>query len=145
MKMLATVVIAVLLAVGLPFDGSAGDFDGSKPLLCSVLAVIECTPTDGCSEVARESVALPQFLKVDFEQKSVRAARESEGNRNSEIKRMERLGGKLILQGADEGIQDVRDGIGWTATVSEETGKFVLTASGDAEAFIVYGACIPLP
>jgi hypothetical protein len=58
---------------------------------------------------------------------------------------MERMRGKLILQGADEGIRDVRDSVGWTATISEETGRFVLTASGNEEAFIVYGACLPLP
>jgi len=145
MKILATVIIVVLLLLSIPFAAVAGDFDGTKPLLCSVNTVIECTPEDGCREVAAESVALPSFLKVDFAKKSVRPARESDGNRNSDIKRMERLGGKLILQGADEGIQEVRDGVGWTASVSEETGKFVLTASGAEEAFVVYGACIPLP
>ena len=49
------------------------------------------------------------------------------------------------VKGADEGIQDMRDSVGWTATVTEETGKFVVTAAGDQEAFIVYGACLPLP
>jgi len=145
MKILVTGSIAVLLLLSLPIAARAGDFEGTKPLLCSVNTVVECTPEDGCREVAPESVALPQFLKVDFEKKSVRPARDSDGNRNSDIKRMERLGGKLILQGADEGIQEVRDSVGWTASVSEQTGRFVLTASGDEEAFIVYGACIPLP
>jgi hypothetical protein len=48
-------------------------------------------------------------------------------------------------KGADEGIQDMRDSVGWTATVTEEKGKFVVTAAGDQEAFIVCGACLPLP
>jgi hypothetical protein len=145
MKLPVTGSVAILLLLSLPFAAPAGDFEGIKPLLCSVNTVIECTPEDGCREVAPESVSLPSFLKVDFDKKRVKAARESDGNRNSDIKRMERLGGKLILQGSDEGIQEVRDGVGWTASVSEQTGKFVLTASGDEEAFIVYGACIPLP
>ena len=80
-----------------------------------------------------------------FREKERETGRESDGDRNSVIKRMEHIGGKLILQGADEGIQDVRDSIGWTAAISEETGRFVLTASGNEEAFIVYGACLPLP
>jgi hypothetical protein len=53
------------------------------------------------------------------------------------------MGGKLILQGADEGIEKVRDGLGWTAAVSEESGKFILTATGEDVAFVVFGACIP--
>jgi len=145
MKMLIAVPITVLLLLSFPIVSAAVDFDGSKPLLCSVVSVIENTPDNGCSEVAPKSVAVPQFFRIDFDKKSVRSAGKSEGDRSSAIKRMERTGGKLILQGADEGIQDVRDSVGWTATISEETGRFVLTASGNEEAFIVYGACLPLP
>jgi hypothetical protein len=145
MKMSIPASIAVLILLSLSNTAHAGDFDGSKPLLCSVVSVIESTIDNGCSEVAPESVALPQFLKVDLEKKIVTPARASDGDRKSVIRRMERMGGKLILQGADEGIKDVRDSVGWTATISEETGRFVLTASGDEEAFIVYGACIAVP
>ena len=145
MKIVLPAGIAVLLLLSLAMSATAEDFDGSKPLLCSVVSVIESTPDNGCSEVAPESVAVPQFFRIDFEKKTVRPAGKSEGDRSSAIKRMERMGGKLILQGADEGIQDVRDSVGWTATISEETGRFVLTAAGNEEAFIVYGACLPLP
>jgi hypothetical protein len=145
MKMLTAAGIAALVLVSLSNAAIAGDFDGSKPVLCSVVTVIECTPDNGCSKVAPESVAVPQFFTVDFEKKTVRPAGKVEGDRSSAIKRMERIGGKLILQGADEGIQDMRDSVGWTAAVTEETGKFVVTAAGDQEAFIVYGACLPLP
>jgi hypothetical protein len=124
----------------------AGNFDGTQPLICSVVKVVECTPEGACREVTSESVAVPRFLMVDFEKKSVTPAGKGDGDRSSRIKRMERLGGgQLILQGSDEGIQDVRDGVGWTAAVSEKSGKFVVTASGEDVAFIVYGACTPLP
>jgi len=39
----------------------------------------------------------------------------------------------------------VRDSVGWTASVSEETGKMVVTAAGNEVAFIVYGVCMPMP
>ncbi len=145
MKMLVTASIAALLLLSLPNAASAGDFDSSKPLLCSVVTVIESTVENGCIQVAPESVAVPQFFTVDFEKKSIRPAGQRDGDRNSIIRRMERMGGKLIFQGSDEGIQDVRDSVGWTVTISEETGRFVLTASGNEEAFIVYGACLPMP
>lgn len=145
MKMVIAVVIAVQFLLCYSNPATAGDFDGSKPVLCSVVTVLECTPEDGCRRVTPESVAVPQFLAVDFEKKTVRPAAKSEGDRSSAIKRMERLGGKLILQGADEGIQDVRDSVGWTASVSGETGKLVVTAAGNEVAFNVYGACIPMP
>ena len=145
MKQMLPVIIALAFLFGLSAVAAAGDFDGSQPVLCSVVSVTECTPTDGCLAVMPESVAVPRFLTVDFDKKIVVPADKGGGNRSSAIKRMERIGGQLILQGADEGIQDVRDSVGWTASVSEETGKLVVTAAGNEVAFIVYGACIPMP
>ncbi|MFZ0133488.1 MAG: hypothetical protein WAK95_13195 [Desulfobacterales bacterium] len=143
--MLITASMAGLLFLGFPPAAATDDFDGSRPLLCSMVTVIESTLDNGCSRVTPESVALPQFLKVDFVQKIIRPAGVGDGDRSSVIRRMERLGGKLILQGADEGIRDVRESVGWTAAISEATGRFVVTASGEEEAFVVYGACMPLP
>lgn len=145
MKMLIKAGIAILFLLGLPIAAPAENFDGSKPLICATINVMECTPEEGCQEVTPESVAVPQFLTVDLDKKIIKSTGKNDGDRKSVIKRMERLQGRLILQGSDEGIQDIRDSVGWSAMLSEETGKFVVTASGDGEAFIVYGACTPLP
>ena len=32
---------------------------------------------------------------------------------------------------------------GWSMVITEKTGKLTLTASGDDEAFVLFGACIP--
>jgi len=144
MKMLIKACIASLLFLALPVAAGAGDFDGSKPMLCSVIKAVECTPEGGCHEITPESVGVPQFLTVDLEEKTIKSTRKSDGDRTSVIKRIERMEGRLILQGSDEGIRDIRDSVGWTAMVMENTGDFVVTASGDQVAFIVYGACIQL-
>ena len=122
---------------------AAADFDGSKPLLFSVISVLECTLEEGCAQVTAESISLPQFLKIDFKNKRVTPAMEAQGKRGSEIKRMERIEGKLLLQGAEDGVEGVRDGLGWTLAISEETGRAILTASGEEVAFVVFGACLP--
>jgi hypothetical protein len=49
----------------------------------------------------------------------------------------------LILQGAEDGYKEVRDGTGWSMAISEETGKMVLTESGNQVGFVIFGACIP--
>lgn len=120
----------------------AADFDGSKPLLCSVINITECTPNDGCQKTTLEETGMPQFLKVDVPNKTVTPAPPIEGRKPTQIERMERVEGKLILQGAEEGVEKVHDGLGWTTAISEETGKFILTASGEEVAFVVFGACI---
>jgi hypothetical protein len=44
---------------------------------------------------------------------------------------METVDGKLILQRAEDGLKNEKDGLGWTMAISEETGKAVLTVSGE--------------
>jgi len=122
----------------------AGDFDGSRPLLFSVISAMECTPDNGCRAVTTDSVGLPQFLKIDLNKKTIGPVSESDTRPDSVIERMERVDGKLILQGAEDGYESVRDGLGWTIAISEGTGRVVMTASGDQVAFVVFGACLPL-
>ena len=56
---------------------------------------------------------------------------------------LEIVDGKLILQGAEDGYDKMRDGLGWTMAISETTGQVVLTGSGEQVAFVIFGACIP--
>ncbi len=134
------------IILGLIFGASAvcaGNFDGSKSLLMSVVRVLECTPDDDCREVSPASVELPQFLKIDFANKTIRPAAAGNDTPATTIERQEVIDGKLILQGAEDGYDKIRDGLGWSMAISEATGQVVLTASGDQVAFVIFGACIP--
>ena len=122
----------------------ADDFDGSRPLLFSVISVMECTPDNGCRSVTIESVDIPRFLKIDLDKKTIGPVSESDARPGSTIERVERVDGKLILQGAEDGYESVRDGLGWTIAIAEGTGRVVMTASGDQVAFVVFGASLPL-
>jgi hypothetical protein len=126
-----------------PLAAVAGDFDGSRPLIFSVISVFECTPNGNCLPVTAESIELPQFLKIDFRKKTITPTSKTDGKPASRIERMERIDGKLMLQGAEDGVENVRDGLGWTMAISEDTGRVVLTASGEEVAFVVFGACTP--
>ena len=131
-----------LIFVPASLAAQAADFDGSKPLLCSVTSITECTADGGCQKTTLENAGMPQFLKLDVPNKTIAPAPSIEGRKPTPIERMERVEGKLILQGAEDGIENVHDGLGWTAAISEETGRFILTASGEEVAFVVFGACI---
>ena len=122
----------------------AGDFDGTRPLLVSVIRAVECVPDGTCREVPLASVELPQFLKIDFSKKTIRPADADDKTPATVIERQEVVDGKLILQGAEDGYEKMRDGLGWTLAISVETGRVVLTASGEQVAFVVFGAALPL-
>ena len=120
---------------------AAGDFDGSKELLCAVMDLIECMPGGKCIEVTAEDVGIPNFLRTDFMKKKLSATFADGSKKISPIVNLEKIDGKLILQGAEEGIEGVRDGLGWSLAIDEDNGKMVLTASGEAVAFVMFGAC----
>ena len=136
-------IVAVFTLCILPFNAQAGSFDGSQSLLCAPQIAIECGPDGKCEQAMAASVNLPNFFQVDFSAKELSAITESEDKRTSKIKSMEFLDSKLFLQGADDGIKDVRDGLAWSMSISQDTGRLVISAAGGNEAFVVFGACTP--
>ena len=109
------VISVVLWAVGIcltpPEGAAASKYDGSVPLVCVPLAVTECGVEGECQKGTPQSVNLPQFFSVDFKTMTIRAV---EQNRESAIKAVDRVNGKMILQG-------VQGQLGWTpAEVSFE-------------------------
>ena len=115
--------------------GAAGKHDGSAPLLCVPIGITECGAEGECKRGTTESVNLPQFIKVDVKAMTVRS---EEQKRDSPIKTVEHMNGKLILQGT----QGER---GWTMVIAEDTGRLSATIAADGEGFVVFGACAVLP
>jgi len=135
---------SVLLAVGLLTAGQimATDFDGSKTLTCANQLVNECLPAQRCRMIAPQNVNLPVFFNVDTGNKVLTGKHDGGIEASTPIERLEHLDGKLILQGADNGIEGVPDGIGWTMVIEESTGKMSMTASGDGFVLVAFGACM---
>jgi hypothetical protein len=129
------VISAVLWAVGLcltPLQlSAAGKYDGSVPLVCVPLAVTECGAKGECQKGTPQSVNLPQFFSVDFKTMTIRAVEE---NRESAIKTVDRVHGKMILQG-------VQGQLGWTMIIAEDSGQMSATIAGAIEGYIIFGSC----
>ncbi len=129
-------LVSCLLGSGLAL---AADYDGSKNLLCASQIVLECVPNGGCNVVPAENVGAPDFIKLNFKKKELTVP--GTDRPASAIENQESVDGKLIVQGIEDGVEGVRDGTGWTIAIDEATGKMVATASGDAAAFVLFGAC----
>ena len=94
-----------------------------------------------CKEVTAEEINLPRYLWIDTRKKTIQSKKEADESRISNIEQVKVVDNKLILQGAEQGREDVQDGFGWTVAVMEDTGYMVLTASGDLVGNIAFGVC----
>ena len=130
-----TLIFFMLLSICMaPVPLFAGDFDGSKPLLCAVIETIEYEQGGECQRGTAESIGIPQFLIINFQEKVISSTPESGPVRTTKIKNMERIDGKLILQG-------VQMGKAWSMVINEATGKVIISISDVMAGFIVIGAC----
>jgi len=132
--------LGVVVVLGMASSAHAV-VDGSEPVICAAADVVECVPGGSCQKVTAESAGMPRFIRVDFAANQVTRAQPNGDDITSEIERSETVDGRLILQGAEDGYKDVRDGIGWSLSIDEESGNMVLTGSGAEVAFVIFGAC----
>ncbi len=122
----------------------AADFDGSEPLMCSFGQVVECDAGSVCRAVTHESVDAPSFLKVDFRRKHVVSTTDGVDSRSDDIDNVTNLDHSIVLQRVQGGTEGVMDTLGWTMSISHETGRMVLTGAGENAGFVVFGACTPI-
>lgn len=129
--------LAFLCLILTPLSIAAGQFDGSVPLLCAVIQVVECGAGGECYPVQPEVANIPRFLKINFKKKTISATEDSGRKEVTKIKNIEHANGKVVLQGSENGR-------GWTMVISEETGKMSATVSDDQVGFVVFGASTKL-
>ena len=83
-------------------------------------------------------------MRINFKKKIITVDAPGQENRPpSQIKSSAIIDEKLFLQGSDGG-KGVRDGLAWSLAIEQNSGKMVFTASGDAVAFVIFGACTTL-
>ncbi len=138
------IALAISLAV-IASSAEAVALEAGTPLVCSSNEIFECDRGIDCQRTTFEAVDAPAMFLVDTEKNEIRPLPQREAVPASTIERAERIDNKIILQGAEDGREGVRDGLGWTLAVAEDTGHMVLTASGEDVGFVIFGMCVALP
>lgn len=119
--------------------------EDAAAMLCAVTQLFECLDGSACRQISADAVGAPRFLQVDMASERIHNPEAPERAPGSEVVHSARVDGKLFLQGTDPGIEELRDGVGWTFALAEDERHMVLTAAGDAVAYVGFGACLPAP
>jgi len=130
MKLMRHFLIGVLPWLALP--AFAGDFDGSKPLICATVATMDCMRGEECLAGLPEDIAAPAFMRIDFARKAVVGPKTT-----SPILLQEKSEDQLLLQGREGGF-------GWTIVLDGERGEMTATLTNRDGAYVLYGNCTPL-
>jgi hypothetical protein len=127
----------VTLALGAASASAAAEgLDGTAAMLCAATSSVVCASGETCVAGAPGTVNLPVFWHVDPVAKTVRSKSADGSKRESAIATVSSSGGKLVMQGADEGF-------GWSVSIDPSSGAMVLTGGRDV-GYLVFGECTSL-
>ena len=128
-RFLPLVLALVWITAG---PASAGDFDGSKLLICAPVEAIDCAAGAACTKGRPEDLGAPRFLRIDVAQKVIVGPQ-----RTSPILFMDKSDDQLLLQGTELGY-------GWTLVLDQESGTLSATLVNREGAVVLFGSCTPL-
>jgi len=130
-SMRRVLVIGVCVWLGLPPSVlAAAPLDGSAPMLCALTSVFECPLGGGCE---RRAVGedVPVFWRVNVPQRLLSSL---DGARSSPIANVQRDGGRLMLQG-------IQNGKVWGLAIDEQSGQMAATVAEADGGTVLEGAC----
>ena len=119
--------VTLLLAAA---AAQAGDFDGSKNLICAPVEVNECVAGAKCLGATPREAGTPTFLRIDFAKKVVVGPQ-----RTSPIQLVEKSAGQLLLMGTELGF-------GWSLALDQDSGDMTATLADRDGAFVMFGSCM---
>lgn len=135
-----------VLALAISGASSAGNAEESgESTICALTRLMECVDGEACQAIEPETIGAPRFLQIDLAGDRIRDPAGGDQAPGSAVANRAEVDGKLILQGTDPGLDDLRDGVGWTVSIAADTGSLVLTAAGDDVAYVAFGDCIAAP
>ena len=110
-------------------SAAAEDFDGSKPLLCAPVEVVDCVAGIPCVAGLPEQFGAPSFLRIDFGGKTVTGP-----HAQARIASVQKSESQLLLQG-------VEIGHAFAIALDRATGHMTATLNDSTGAFVLFGSC----
>ena len=131
---MARIVPLLVLAAALLCGALPAMAEDGTTRTCALIKAFECTSQDGCKEWTIQDMALPRFILIDLKAKTINSLDRDIPRAATKISVIEKLEGITALQGTE-----LR---GWSMALGDDSSALTLSATGDDEAFIVFGSCM---
>jgi len=125
-----------VVAFGLLASGAAlaDNLEGADRLLCAPEQIMICVEDADCYPAHGSELGVPDFVIVDLKNKKMQTTKSSEQTRTTAFSSVSRNGGKIFLQG-------VENGRAFSFVINEITGSLTVALSRDGVAVSVFGSC----
>jgi len=130
MARLVALIISITIFTGASLAGAAD----INTYTCTLVKAFECTTTYGCQEWSVIEMALPRFVRVDLNAKTIISLDKEIPRDPTKIAALEKMDGMIVFHGIEQRS--------WSMTIGEGSGNLALTALGDGEILSVFGSCI---
>ena len=127
---------SVVASVGLLASGAAlaENLEGADRLLCAPEQIMICVEEADCYPAHGSELGVPEFVIIDLKNKKLQTTKSSEQVRTTTFSSMSRSGGKIFLQG-------VENGRAFGFVIDEASGRLTVAVSRDGVAISVFGSC----
>ena len=120
-----------LLAAGIV---SAENLEGVDEMVCAAGHAQICLETGDCYSTTPWELAMPDFVVIDIQKKTISTTKVSRLNRATEFTGVEKSDGVIFMQGIEYGRV-------FSFVIHEATGRMTVTVSLDGMSVTVFGAC----
>ena len=127
---------SVAASVGLLASGVAlaDNLEGADRVLCSPEQIMICVEQAECYPAHASDLGVPDFVIIDLKNKKLQTTKASGQARTTAFSTMSRSGGKIFLQG-------IENGRAFSFLINEDTGDLTVAVSRDGVAVAAFGSC----
>jgi hypothetical protein len=127
---------SVVASVGLLVSGVAlaDNLEGTDRLLCATGQIMICVEEADCYPAHASELGVPDFVVIDLKNKKMQTTKASEQVRTTAFSTVSRNGGKIYLQG-------IENGRAFSFVIDEVTGRLTVAVSRDGVSVTVFGSC----
>ena len=123
---------SALVLVAMCSSAHAGDFDGSRLLICAPVEVKDCEAGSHCVAATPADVGTPSFVRIDFDRQLLVGPKSE-----SPIRVYEKTDQQILMMGSEQGF-------GWTVVLDQQSGEISATIADRNGAFVLFGSCTPI-